>query len=106
MMRLRLSAHVQTTFIAFYLQSVDGRRRLTKNAKWAVNQASINQTDVGITELPLPPFEEQQRIVAEVEYRLSVIHVLEAAVQANLTRADRLRQSVLATAFSGGLGRS
>ena len=41
MMRLRLSSHVQNHFVAFYLQSVDGRRRLTKNAKWAVNQASV-----------------------------------------------------------------
>ena len=51
----------------------------------------------------LPPLVEQQKIVAEVERRLSVIEELEAAVQANLTRADRLRQSILATAFAGKL---
>ena len=50
--------------------------------------------------LPLPPVAEQQRIVAEVERRLSVIDKLEAAVEANLTRADRLRQSILGQAFS------
>ena len=103
MMRLRLSSHIQTPFIALYLQSIDGRRRLTKNAKWAVNQASINQVDVGMTELPLPPFKEQQCIVNEVERRLSVIDELEAAVEVNLTRADRLRQSILSQTFSGRL---
>ncbi len=103
MMRLKLSSHVQTHFVGFYLQSVDGRRRLTRNAKWAVNQASINQTDVGMTELPLPPFDEQQCIVNEVERRLSVIEELEATVEANLTRADRLRQSILKRAFEGKL---
>ena len=103
MMRLRLSSHIQTPFIALYLQSIDGRRRLTKNAKWAVNQASINQVDVGMTELPLPPFKEQQCIVNEVERRLSVIDELEAAVEVNLTRADRLRQSILSQAYSGRL---
>jgi type I restriction enzyme S subunit len=55
--------------------------------------------------LPLPPLAEQCQIVAEVERRLSVIEELEAAVQANLTRADRLRQSVLGDAFSGKLVR-
>jgi type I restriction enzyme S subunit len=55
--------------------------------------------------LLIPPLAEQEGIAAEVERRLSVIEELEAAVQANLTRADRLRQSVLATAFSGTLGR-
>lgn len=52
---------------------------------------------------PVAPYEQQQRIVAEVERRLSVIVELEAAVEANLTRADRLRQSVLMEAFSGRL---
>ena len=51
----------------------------------------------------LPPLAEQRRIVAEVERRLSVIQRTEAAVEANLTRAERLRQSILKQAFSGKL---
>ena len=38
----------------------------------------------------------QHQIVVEVERRLSLIDELEAAAETNLTRADRLRQSVLA----------
>jgi len=41
--------------------------------------------------------------VFEVERRLSVIAELEATVNANLTRADRFKQSVLGAAFAGGL---
>ena len=52
---------------------------------------------------PLPPLAEQRRIVAEVERRLSVIQQAESAVEANLTRAERLRQSILKRAFSGKL---
>ncbi len=55
--------------------------------------------------IPLPPLVEQQQIVAELERRLSVIDELEAAVEANLTRADRLRQSILQRAFCGQLAR-
>jgi type I restriction enzyme S subunit len=51
----------------------------------------------------LPPLVEQEQIVVEVERRLSVMEELEAAVEANLTRADRLRQSILGSAFSGRL---
>ena len=51
----------------------------------------------------LPPLAEQHRIVAEVERRLSVIQQAEAAVEASLQRAERLRQSILKRAFSGEL---
>jgi type I restriction enzyme S subunit len=53
--------------------------------------------------IPLPPLAEQRRIVKEVERRLSVIDALEEAVEANLTRAERLRQAILKTAFEGRL---
>ena len=43
------------------------------------------------------------RIVAEVERRLSVIDQHEKAIRANLARAARLRQSILKRAFSGRL---
>jgi len=46
---------------------------------------------------------EQERIVAEVERRLSVVEDLSALVTANLQRATRLRQSILQKAFTGEL---
>ncbi len=51
----------------------------------------------------LPPLAEQRRIVAEVERRLSVVAQAEASVEANLARAERLRQSILKRAFAGEL---
>jgi type I restriction enzyme S subunit len=103
MMRLQLSSLVNPVFVETYLRSVDGRQRLTANAKWAVNQASINQDDVNSTPAPIPPYAEQQRIVAEVERRLSVIDEIESTVEANLKRAAALRQSILKHAFEGKL---
>lgn len=51
----------------------------------------------------LPPLAEQHRIVAEVDRRLSAIQQAEAAVTANLKRAERLRQAVLKRALEGRL---
>ena len=51
----------------------------------------------------LPPLEEQRRIVAEIEQRLSVIQQAETTVEASLRRVDRLRQSILKQAFCGQL---
>ncbi len=53
--------------------------------------------------VPLPPLAEQHRIVEEAERRLSVVAALEAAVETNLRRAKRLRQSILKRAFEGRL---
>jgi type I restriction enzyme, S subunit len=53
--------------------------------------------------IPLPPLAEQQRIVLDVERRLSVVEGLEAVVNDNLQRAVRLRESILQQAFEGKL---
>ena len=103
MMKMTTHDSVDPSFVAYYLRSREGKTRLTANAKWAVNQASINQKDVCATPLPLPPRPEQHRIVAEVERRLSVIQQSEVVVGASLVRAERLRQSILKQAFSGQL---
>lgn len=50
---------------------------------------------------PLPPLPEQHRIVAEVDRRLSIVREVEAEVEANLKRAQALRQAILARAFNG-----
>lgn len=69
----------------------------------ATAQKNINLEILSEVAVPFPPLEEQKEIVAEVERRMSVIDELEATVEANLVRADRLRQSILARAFSGSL---
>ena len=103
MMRVVPSGSMVPSFLAHYLRSPEGRVRLTSHAKWAVNQASINQSDVCTTPVPVPPPAEQQRIVAEVERRLSITQQAEAAVGTSLKRVERLRQSILKRAFSGQL---
>lgn len=57
--------------------------------------------DVERLPVPLPPVAEQARIVAEVDRRLSIVREVEADVDANLKRAQALRQATLAKAFSG-----
>lgn len=52
----------------------------------------------------LPPLAEQTRIVAEVDRHLSIIREVEveAEVEANLQRAQALRQATLQRAFAKG----
>ena len=66
-------------------------------------QQAIYIRDIRTLPLPLPPIAEQQRIVAEIDRRLSLIHEVVAQVDANLLRAVRLRQTILKEAYSGKL---
>lgn len=50
--------------------------------------------------IAIPPLGEQQEIVAEVDHRLSIVREVEAEVDANLKRAQALRQSILSAAFA------
>lgn len=53
--------------------------------------------------LPLPPLAEQQRIVKEIESRLSQATASETYIENALQQAEALRQSILKKAFSGEL---
>lgn len=56
--------------------------------------------DVERLPVPLPPVAEQVRIVAEVDRRLSIIREVESEVEANLQRAQGLRQATLGKVFA------
>lgn len=105
MMRFRLNDEkVDCEYVTYYLTSLLGRKELTKNAKQAVNQASINQTDVGNALIPASiDILHQKRIVTEIESRLSVCDSIEKTVDTALQQAEVMRQSILKEAFEGRL---
>lgn len=104
MMRIKLdNEKVNGDFLTYYLSSSTGRKELTKSAKQAVNQASINQTDVGNAIVPMPPVEIQKRLLTYIESRLSVCDSIEQTVDTALQQAEAMRQSILKDAFEGRL---
>ena len=96
------SNRLDRRFLRLVIESPTTQRHVSAKARGvAIQHLSI--TDFARMPVPFPPRVEQERIVAEVERRLSVIEELEAAVEANVKRADRLRQTTLSHAFSGRL---
>lgn len=75
----------------------------TRKAASGGVQPNLNLSLIRAILIALPPLAEQHRIVDEVDRRLSILRETEAQVEANLQRAERLRQSILAAAFSGRL---
>jgi type I restriction enzyme S subunit len=71
------------------------------------HKAGISESGVSLTHdklgsvlIPLPSCEAQAKIVAEVDRHLSIIREVESEVDANLQRAQSLRQATLAKAFA------
>jgi type I restriction enzyme S subunit len=94
-----LSASCKPYVKSFFQKNYEDIRRLSSGGV----QPNLNLSLIKRTLVPLPPLAEQRRIVAEVERRLSMVQEMEAALAANLTRAERLRQSILKRAFEGKL---
>jgi type I restriction enzyme, S subunit len=105
MMRLKLTPELPARFVEFYLRSPLGRRYLVKDAKWAVNQASINQADVRNVPIPLAPTDEQNAITDALEDYMSLLDHLDGELEAKLQGSVGLRQSLLHAAFAGRLAR-
>jgi restriction endonuclease S subunit len=91
---------VEPKFLVYWLASPTGRRLIAKSTI-ATTQSKLALFRVEKLPLPLPPIDEQRRIVAKVDRRLSIVREVEAEVDANLKRAQALRQAVLARAFAG-----
>lgn len=103
-MRLSLNINIASPeFVTLFLTSPTGLVELRKNAKLAVNQASINQTDVKNCELILPLLNEQTEIVRLVEQYFALADTLEKNLANAKQRVDNLTQSILAKAFKGEL---
>ena len=102
-MRFRLDKQqIDLEYAMYYLSTSFGRHELIKNAKQAVNQASINQTDVGNALIPIPKDLEAQRNIAQkISAHIAVCNNIEQGIDTAFAQADAMRQSILKQAFEG-----
>lgn len=68
-----------------------------------VGRPRLNLGEIKSIALPLPVISEQARIGDEAERRLSVVQEVDGTIERALSRAERLRQSILRSAFEGKL---
>lgn len=99
--RFRPIKPLSTKFVAHALMTESIMAWAIRKAKTTAGQTNLTLDLCRRLPIPLPPLAEQERIVAEVDRRLSLIRGVQAEVDANLKRAQALRQSVLCKSFSG-----
>jgi type I restriction enzyme S subunit len=96
---LKLSADMNPFYVQHALNSAHCYRQAQQYTHGVGNQ------DLGLTRMvwitiPIPPRAEQDRIVAEVDRRFSIVGEVEVEVDANLARAQGLRNATLVRAFA------
>lgn len=90
-------------YVLYWLLSQGGREQINSVSSSTSGLYTLSLSKVSNLKVPLPPLEEQRQIVAEVERRLSLAAGVESTLAASLSRAERLRQSILKSAFEGRL---
>lgn len=98
---IRVDDNIYKSQLLYYylvLKYEDNRRVGSGN-----NQKALNKERVKSIPIPLPPLEEQQLIVDELESKLTVCDKLEETISHSLQQAETLRQSILKKAFEGKL---
>lgn len=100
--RIRLNSSVLNKYVYFLLVLYAQNGKLEKYFTGTTIKHLTGQS-LKMVEIPLPPLIEQQRIVKEIESRLSQATASETYIENALQQAEALRQSILKKAFSGEL---
>ncbi len=99
---VRVSEEVNQKFIGLFFQSPVYRNEISR-LSIGININNLRRENIETMYIPIPSLPEQAQIVSELERSLSVADEIEATLDAELKRAERLRQSILKQAFSGKL---
>jgi len=104
LIRVRPVEHVLPAWVETVMSAGWCRDHVRHQAKGlAGSMPKISQPVLMELPLPVPPAEEQARIVTETERQMSFVEACERAVDAGVQRSAALRRSVLKEAFEGRL---
>lgn len=93
---------LESDLVTLWLR-INGQAYFNRNAQQTVGMASINQEQINLMPFPLPPLNEQRRIVEKIEALTARSWKAREALEAIPELLDQFRQSVLAAAFRGDL---
>ena len=99
---VRLSNPESAKFTALYLKSDWGQKDLLKNKRGG-GKMGLGLDDIRNTPIPIVSADIANKIVSQIESRLSACENIEKTVNDALMQADAMRQSILKKAFDGSL---
>lgn len=101
--KVRFSRSPLERWVLTWLLSPGGRAAIERVASSTSGLHTLSISKVQSLPVPLPPANEQVRILETVDQLLSIVDANASSLGAGLLRCSRLRQSVLRWAFEGTL---
>jgi type I restriction enzyme, S subunit len=100
LMRLRLDKKVTLPmYFVYYVRGASAVRDYVREVNHGATRDGINTEQLLLLPVALPPSNEQQKVLEEIDRRLSVTEEVESTIEVNLKRAERLRQAILKNFF-------
>lgn len=87
-------------YLAYYFSTKAMQSQLVNKIHGAT-RPRINTTQLKASLIPFAPIDEQERIVSELESKLTVCDKIEETISQSLQQAETLKQSILKKAFEG-----
>jgi type I restriction enzyme S subunit len=104
LIRLRLDqSRARPSFVSYYLSSTFGRDQIARLRRTSAGQYNINGTAIASIELPLPPVDVQDAMVARMDRIDAAVRDVRARLEAQAERDVLLPPAILAKAFAGEL---
>jgi len=98
---LRPYQGVESWYIAWYVLQKSFRAEARMHMTGTAGQLRVPATFLRSAPIPLPPTDQQRRIVEHIESASDRILLLERSVECALDKLEGLRQSVVAETFAG-----
>jgi hypothetical protein len=101
LIRVRVIKGIKPEFVTFCINSIYGKKWIKSCVSQNVGQANVNGSKLKSVIIPLPSPDEQIEIVRLVEDKLLASERLLREIRKHQLKADRNKQSILSSAFSG-----
>ena len=91
---------ISSEFLSLYLRSNIGKELMLQTKTGAL-LPHLNSTQIGFTKALLPPFQEQQSIVAHIEKETTKIDTQRSKANRHIELREELKQSIITEAVTG-----
>ncbi|MER6332467.1 restriction endonuclease subunit S [Streptomyces sp. NPDC001034] len=103
LIRCRLADGIDPDWVSTYVNSVGGRKYIRSVLSQQVGQANVNSVKLAMFPIPVPPAEEQVKIMKNLRDWYRLLEYSDKSRETAKLRAVQLRESLLRAAFSGRL---